>query len=178
MPLVECRYAEALIEITEENCSTDEVLINLNELVNIFESNPELEGYLKNPNIQLMVKKELLGKLFKGLVNENLLRLLYMLVDKNRIKYVKGILIEYKRLVDKKRNILNLKISSAVQLDEMQIKKIEDKYAKIHKSDMVSTVVEIDKSLIGGIKIQIGDRVEDYSVRSRLDSLKNLLAER
>ena len=178
MPLVECRYAEALIEITEENCSTDEVLIDLSTLVNVFNNNPELEEYLKNPNIQLKVKKKLLEEVFKGLVNENLLRLLYLLIDKNRIKYIKGILTEYKRLIDKKRNVLNLKISSAVQLDELQIKKIEEKYAKIHKNDMVNTVVQIDKSLIGGIKVQIGDRVEDYSVKSRLDSLKNLLAER
>ncbi|NLL07183.1 MAG: ATP synthase F1 subunit delta [Clostridiaceae bacterium] len=178
MPLVECRYAEALIEITEENCSTDEVLTQFNELINIFESNPELEGYLKNPSIQLEEKKRLLGKVFEGLGNESFLRFLYLLMDKDRIKYIKGILIEYKRLVDKKRNILNLKISSAVQLDELQIKKIEEKYAQIYKNDTVSSVVEIDKSLIGGIKVQIGDRVEDYSVKSRLDSLKNLLTER
>ncbi len=178
MPLVECRYAEALSEITEENCSTDEVLSDFEALVNIFENNPELEGHIKNPNMQLMGKKKLLGEVFKGVIDENLLRLLYLLVDKNRTKHIKGILIEYKRLVDKKRNVLNLKISSAVQLEELQIKKIEEKYAKIYKKEMVSTVVQIDRSLIGGIKVQIGDRVEDYSVKSRLDSLKNLLAER
>ena len=64
-------------------------------------------------------------------------------------------------------------------MEELQIKKIEEKYAKIYKKEMVSTVVQIDRSLIGGIKVQIGDREkEDYSVKSRLDSLKNLLAER
>ena len=109
MPLVECRYAEALSEITEENCSTDEVLSDFEALVNIFENNPELEGHIKNPNMQLMGKKKLLGEVFKGVIDENLLRLLYLLVDKNRTKHIKGILIEYKRLVDKKRNVLNLK---------------------------------------------------------------------
>ena len=178
MPLVECRYAEALIEITEDNRSTDQVLIDFGTLVNIFENNPQFEVYLKNPNMQLSEKKKLLGEVFKGVIDENLLRLMYLLVDKNRIGYIKGILIEYKRLVDKRRDVLNLKISSAVQLDELQINKIEEKYAKMYKKDKVSTVVQIDRSLIGGIKVQIGDRIEDYSLKSRLDSLKNLLAER
>jgi len=178
MPLVEIRYAEALIEITEENSITDEVLNDFDSLKNIFDNTPELEHFLRDPNIQPNTKKKLLEEVFKDEVDKSLLRFLYLLVDKNRIAYIKGILLEYKRLANERKNVLSLKISSAVQLDELQIDKIKDKYKKIYNKDRVTTVVEIDSSLIGGIRVKIGDRVEDFSVKSRLDSLKNLLIER
>jgi len=178
MPLVESRYAEALIEITEEDGSTDEVLKNFEALIGIFDKNPELQGYLKNPNVQLGVKKKLLEELFKGKINDKFLKFLYLLVDKKRVNYAKGILQEYKTLANERKNVLNLKIISAVPLDELQVKKIEKKYSEIYKKDKVSSVVHIDKSLIGGIKVQIGDRLEDYSVKSRLESLKKLLTKR
>lgn len=178
MPLVESRYAEALIGITEENCSTDVVLCDFYDLIKSFDNNPQLEAYLSNPNVQAKEKKKLLEAVYKGGVDESLLRLLYLLIDKSRTKHIKGIMYEYKRFADKKKNILNLKISSVVQLDELQIEKIKEKYAKIYKKDRVIAIVEIDSSLIGGIKVQIGDRIEDYSLKSRLDSLKNLLMER
>lgn len=178
MPLVESRYAEALIEISEENCITDEVLNDFGALTSIFDNSPELVDYMNNPNVQLAVKKKLLEELFKGNINENLLKFLYLLVDKSRVNYIEGIFQEYKILADKKKNVLNLKIITAVPLDELQIQKIEQKYAEIYKKNRVTTVVNIDRTLIGGIKVQIGDRVEDYSVKSRLDSLKKLLTER
>lgn len=178
MPLVECRYAEALIEITEENCRTDVVLSDFEDLLKSFENNPELEAFLSNPNVQVHEKKKLLEDLFKGEIDENLLRLLCLLIDKSRTKHIKGILQEYKRFADKRKNVLNLKIISAVHLEELQIEKIKEKYAKIYKKDSVNTVVDIDSSLIGGIKVQIGDRIEDYSLKTRLDNLKNLLMER
>lgn len=178
MPLVESRYAEALIEITEENHSTDRVLSDFNTFISIFDNTQELEDYLKKPNVQSAAKKKLLNEVFKDEVDENFLRFLYLLVDKNRINFVKGILQEFKRLADEKKNVLNLKIISAVPLDELQIEKIKQKYAEIYGKDEVSIDVQIDRSLIGGIKVQIGDRVEDYSVKSRLDSLKKLLIER
>ncbi|HOQ00313.1 MAG TPA: F0F1 ATP synthase subunit delta [Acetivibrio clariflavus] len=178
MPLIEARYAEALVEITEENHSTDKVLDDFSTFVSIFNNSPELEEYLKKPNVQSTAKKKLLDELFMGQVDENFLKFLYLLVDKNRINCIGGILQEYKRMADEKKNVLNLKIISAVPLDDLQIEKIKEKYAGIYKKDKVNAVVNIDRSLIGGIKVQIGDRVEDYSVKSRLDSLKKLLTER
>lgn len=175
MPLVECRYAEALIDITETNCSTDAVLNDFNALISILDDSPVLSDYLGNPQIQKGEKKKLLTEVLQDSIDENLLRLLFLLVDKARTTHIKGILFEYNRFANEKKNVLNLKISSAVQLDELQVEKIKEKYAKAYKSDRVSTILEIDKSLIGGIKVQIGDRVEDYSIKSRLDSLKSLL---
>lgn len=175
MPLVEERYAEALIEITEANVSTDKVLSDFIALINLLDSVEELEDYLGNPQIQSEMKKRLLSEMFEGRIDESLFKLLLLLIDKARTKHIRGISEEYKRLADEKRNILKLKIISAVQLDELQIEKIREKYSQIYNNKKVRTVLQIDKSLIGGIKVLIGDRAEDYSVKTRLDSLRNLL---
>ena len=175
MPLVEERYAEALIEITEANISTDKVLSDFDAVINLLDSTGELGDYLGNPQIQLDMKKKLLSDMFDGRIDESLFKLLLLLTDKARTKHIRGISDEYKRLADEKRNVLKLEIISAAQLDELQVEKICEKYAATYKKGKVSAVLQIDKSLIGGIKVQIGDRVEDYSVKTRFDSLRSLL---
>ncbi len=175
MPMVEGRYAEALIEITEANGSTDRVLTDFDAVVDLLDSTGELVDYLGSPQVQIDMKKKLLSEMLEGRIDESLFKLLLLLTDKNRTKYIKGISNEYKRHADEKRNVLKLKIISAVQLDEQQVEKIREKYSTTYKKGKVSALLQIDKSLIGGIKVQIGDRVEDYSVKARLDSLKSLL---
>lgn len=175
MPLVESRYAEALIEITEKNSSTDKVLKDFDALINLISNNSELSVFLENPQVQMSAKKKLIMDITGDSIDSNLLNLIMILIDKTRIKHVKGIYCEYKRFADERRDILNLKIISAVKLDDLQVDKIIEKYKKIYKKDLVNAVLQIDESLIGGIKVQIEDRVEDFSLKTRLDSLKSLL---
>lgn len=175
MPLVESRYAEALIDITEKDDITDKVLKDFDALINLMDNNSELSIFLENPQVQLSAKKKLIKDIVGDRIDSNLSNLIMILLDKGRIKYVKGIYCEYKRFADERRDVLNLKIISAVKLDDLQVDKIIEKYKKIYKKELVNVVLQIDKSLIGGIKVQIEDRVEDFSLRTRLDSLKSLL---
>ncbi|WP_010246347.1 ATP synthase F1 subunit delta [Acetivibrio cellulolyticus] len=174
MPLVESRYAEALIEITQKDGSTDKVLNDFDTLINLINNNSDLSAFLENPQIQVGDKKKLLMDMLEG-IDPNILKLIMLLIDKGRIKQIRGIFSEYKRFADERRDVLNLKIISAVKLDELQVDKIIEKYKMIYKKDRVNTDLQIDESLIGGIKVQIEDRVEDFSLKTRLDGLKSLL---
>lgn len=175
MPLVESRYAEALIDITEKNGKTDKVLKDFDALLNLLDNNSDLSTFLENPQVQLSAKKKLIKDIVGDSIDSNLSNLIMILIDKGRIKYVKGIYLEYRRFADERRDVLNLKIISAVELDDLQVDKIIEKYKKIYNKELVNAVLQIDKSLIGGIKVQIEDRVEDFSLKTRLDSLKSML---
>ena len=176
MSLIERRYAEALIDISVENGAIDGYQQEFQNVVDVYNKEQELKFFLLNPRVNTDAKKDVLKKVFSDSVNSNVVNFLMLLLDKGRAKFLPGILEEFIRLADKKKNILNMTIISAAPLKDAQIDEIKEKYMKIYNASSVKVNVEVDESLIGGVKVKIGDRVVDGSIKGRLESLKELLA--
>ncbi len=176
MPLVERRYAEALVQISAQAGAIDEYQRDFEAVVNIFNTQPDFKYFVLNPEVKTEVKKEVLKKLLENQVNPVLVNFFMLLLEKGRIKQLPGILDEYVRLADRKRNILNMTIISAIPLSEEQINKIKDKYTGIYGAAAATVNVSVDAGLIGGVKVVIGDKVIDGSVKGRLESLKAVIA--
>lgn len=175
MPLVNTRYAEALIELFEEKGSTDEVLNNLRTVLGLFKDNPGFNSFLLDPQIHVDSRKKALKDVLENQIENELMNFLMLLIDKGRLKYLGGIVDEYTRMADERKNILKLKIISAAPLEDAQIDSIKEIYMKMYKKNAVKAELQIDKSLIGGVKIQIGDRVIDDSIKARLMNLKEMM---
>lgn len=175
MPLVETRYAEALVELAFDKNLIEQLREELFQVSEVFERCLELRFLLLNMKIGADIKKETIKQVFKDNIKPETLNFLMLLIDKNRIRYLPGIVREFNRLADKKQNILNIKIYSAFPLDEMQVERLKEKYRRIYKAASVKAEIEIDKSLIGGVKVKIGDKVIDASVTGKVNTLKELL---
>jgi len=182
----EKRYAEALISIASEKNSsagdsTDYIEIfkqELDMLSQIYNKEATLRKVLLDPSIDKELKKDLLKRIFKSRVKTEILNTLFLLTDKGSISALPGISSEFARLADEKRNILNVEISAYEPLDNDQLDRIVQKIRKQFGAESVKVVVNIDKSLLGGIKIKVGDKVIDSSVSGSLKALGKLLAAR
>jgi F-type H+-transporting ATPase subunit delta len=175
MPLVDRRYAEALVEIADKANAIDEFQNDLTEVAEIFGHQQEFRLFLINPEVKIDTKKEILKSIFSKNLRPELLKFLLLLLDKGRIRYLPGINMEFIKLADNRRNTLNITIISAAKLEDAQIMKIKEKYGKEYKAACVKATLETDQSLIGGVKVKIGDKVIDGSVKGRLESIKQLL---
>ena len=80
----------------------------------------------------------------------------------------------FKELVAKEKNLKNITVASSYRIDKEQLKQIEAALKKRMKAE-VSIVTEIDKSLIGGLKISYDDQVIDLSIKNKLEKLKTQL---
>ena len=80
----------------------------------------------------------------------------------------------FKELVAKEKNLKNIRVASSYRIDKEQLKQIEAALKKRMKAE-VSIVTEIDKSLIGGLKISYDDQVIDLSIKNKLEKLKTQL---
>ena len=94
-----------------------------------------------------------------------------MKADKNRIKYIDGISKEYSELARNKNNEIKLKIISATGLTDDEINGITDKYKKVYNAANVSYEQFIDESVIGGVKVVIGNKVYDGTVKTQLNNM-------
>lgn len=175
MALVDRRYAEALIDIALQDGALDGYQEELGEVSEAIDGQEDVRHFLLNPEVRMETKKEIIIKAFSGKIRDKLLNFLLLLVDKSRISNIRGIYGEYVSMADKKRNVLNMVIYSADVPDKNHVEAIREKYGKLYGASSVTASVQIDRSLIGGLKVQIGDRLIDASIKGKLDSLKNIL---
>ncbi len=92
----------------------------------------------------------------------------------NRLRLLTDISKNFKELVAKEKNLKNITVASSYRIDKEQLKQIEAALKKRMKAE-VSVVTEIDKSLIGGLKISYDDQVIDLSIKNKLEKLKTQL---
>jgi F-type H+-transporting ATPase subunit delta len=171
MSLVDTRYAEAFIKLAVEKDSLDSYQEDLLAVTDIIQKEEALKAFLFNPENTLSARKSILSGLLKDRVRQDVLNLLLLLLDKGRITSLPGICREYVRLADEKRSILNINIFAAVPIDQAQINKICDKFKEIYNTKNAKADLTIDPSLIGGVKVAIGDKLYDGTVKGRLESL-------
>lgn len=172
--LISKKYAMALFEIAREKGKMEEYLKQLGEIVKIFTEEMKFFEILNNPFIERSEKKELVEKVFKRLLDSDVLNFLMLLVEKNRQSLVDEIFREYLALLDEEKNILHVTAITAVPMLE------EDKVELTKKLEGLTgkTVVlqnKVEPDIIGGMIIKVKDKLIDGSIRGRLRNLKNNL---
>lgn len=175
MSLVEKRYAEALVKISAEKDMIRQHQQELALVADLYGRQDDLRNFLLNPRVGKDAKKDFLRGIFSGKLENEVLNLLLLLLDKGRIKHLQGINEEYARLADERLNVLDMNIRTAVPLDADQIKNISEKFRKLYSASTVKTAVIIDESLVGGVRITIGDKLLDGSIKGRLKELQEIL---
>jgi len=166
-------YANALYEAANEEGRVEEVRRDLGEFVAAVESSAELRQFLVAEEISDARKSEALMELTEG--GDELMRnLLRLLVDKGRESELEGVYRGFVELVERAQGLVHVEVVSAVPLpapvSEALKKKIESSLQKT-----VELTLTVDKEILGGLRLRIGDRVADASVRYRLEHLRELL---
>jgi len=172
MPLVDKRYAEALVDVAENNNSLDATQVELGIFAEMYIQQPEFRSFFHAPEIGNEEKKNTLKNIFNGSTS-TVLPFLQLLLDKGRISNLPGIYKEYIEISDKRKKVLHLEISTAAAIDDLQLAKIKEKYRKEYSATDVKATITVEPKLLGGIVIQIGDRVIDGSIKGRLKGLKD-----
>lgn len=172
MALIAKRYAEALLDIALRENALESYRQQLQTLAGIFAGQEDLRIFLHNPRVHKGIKKETITEIFGNKLDQQLLNFLILLLDKGRLGNIGQISSEFDRLANRKQNILDLTIISAAPVDEQQVEKIKEKYVRLYDASSAKVRQEIDKSVIGGVKVKIGDKVIDGTVKGRLESLR------
>ncbi len=175
MPLVEKRYAEALIKISAEKDKIAQHQQELGMVADIYGSQPDFRDFLLNPKTDIEARRGLVRGAFKGRIEDEVLNFILLLLDKGRIKFLQGVYEEYVRLAEEKQNILSIDILSAAPLEGRQVDGIAEKFRRLYNASSVKASVVIDGSLVGGVRVRIGDKLMDGSIKGRLKELQEIL---
>ena len=167
------RYARAVFHIALERQEIDRWQLDLTRIAGLGE-NSDLVALLKNPKVRFSEKSKLLSESLKD-VSPSALKLVYLLVTKDRLNLVGRIYEEYQRLSESHHGIESAVVVTAVSLDDKTklglVKRLEAIVGK-----KVVAQHEVDPDIIGGVIVRIGGKLLDYSTRSRLMALKEELS--
>lgn len=97
-----------------------------------------------------------------------------MIIDKRREAYIESIVEEYKELADISRNIAKADLITAQEVSEEEVNTLAQKLSA-STGKTVHLKQTVDPSLIGGVKIRIGDQIIDGTVAKKLEMLKSQL---
>jgi len=169
------RYASALLQISVEQDSLENVLNDVKIINNTLENSRDLVLMFKSPIIKSDVKSVIVDKVFGDQLDQITSRFLHLLIKKHREDLADEIFSAFIEAYNEYAGILNIKIHTARKLSEKRYKEIEDIFAK-RTGKTIQSDVEVDQELKGGIAVRVHDTVIDGTVKHKLDQLEQLFA--
>ncbi|MCD3194954.1 F0F1 ATP synthase subunit delta [Clostridium botulinum C] len=165
------RYALALYEVADKNGKVKEYIQELKEIVDLINNNEELLKIVQHPEVTTAKKKKIFKEIFKGKIDDNLLAFLLILIEKERIMYLKEKVKEMEKIHLEKQNIIVAHIKSVIPLNEEQKSVLVEKLSKKYKKNIMLKE-QLDKSLIGGLYVRIGDDVIDGTIKGKFEEIR------
>jgi ATP synthase F1 delta subunit len=167
-------YAEALFDVARDKGKLDEIHEQLGQVAEAIADNRDLQVFLFSPYFSSAEKREGVSRVISG-GNPELINFLELLAEKHRMPALFAIRRRFDELAAAENDQLDVTVTSAVELDPSVVESIG---AEIEKKTgkTIDLRSEVDDSIIGGIVLQVGNRVLDASIRSRLDKLRREVA--
>ena len=164
------RYSKAIFDIAEEKNQVKEIYELLNSAMVLYRTDKEFKNFIRNPLISNEEKKLVLNEIF-GKDNRDNLNILLYILDKGRINCIKYIVAEYLKIYYRKNRILDVRATFTKELTDEQKKRLIDKLSQKTGKE-INLEIKIDKNILGGGVIRIGDKIIDGSIRRELENWK------
>ena len=171
MSVVGDRYAESLFDLAKEENKVTQYLDDIKLVGEVLDSDPQIVQFFNHVLIENDKKIQLLDQSFKGNVDQYVLKLL---VQSRRIRYIDDIVKSYIKLSNQYLGIEEGMIYTPYELTDQQIQDIEKAISQ-KENKKVTLKVSIDPSLLGGIKVQISNRIYDGTIKNKVEMLKKEL---
>lgn len=173
--LISKTYGDALFELAVEKNKVDVLFGEIEQLKGVLSENDEFGRLMNHPKIIKEEKIQVAKNVFEGRISDELLGFIMIIISKDRYKDIDAILDYFIAEVKRYKGIGVATVTTAVPLKEEQCRKIEQKLLDTTQYTTMEMHYDLDKSLIGGMVIRIGDRVVDSSIKTKLNELQKEL---
>jgi F-type H+-transporting ATPase subunit delta len=163
------RYAQAIFEIAKESGTLTQAARELTDFGDTYRSSLELRDALDNPLVPEEAREAMLLEIAQRTgAGETTQRALRVIFRARRLRGVHEIAARLARLVDEDQKVLRASVTSAQPLADSYLARLRTQLEQATGSKVVLDAT-VDPSLIAGVVTQIGDRVVDGSLKSRLE---------
>ena len=167
------RYAEAAFEVAQRDGTVDAWRRELEDAATVV-AVPSIGHTLANPSVALETRAASVEKTLGRIASRPVLNLIQLMLRRGRIEDLPHVAAEFRRLDNAQKGITIATATSAVPLNAAELKALTSRLEAL-TGGSIELDVSVDPSLLGGLVVQVGDRLIDGSVRGRLERLRNQL---
>ena len=172
---ISSEYAKALFMLAMENEKGEEYEKALDLVSDAFSENPVYIEFLTSPGIPLEERLGALESAFSAAVPRDVLSFLKLLCEKRYIGEFQDCAAQYKTLLNEVGRVSSAKVISAVELDEKNKAALKEKLEKL-SGHTVMIEYTVDKSILGGLIVEMDGKVMDSSLQKHLKDVKDVIS--
>jgi F-type H+-transporting ATPase subunit delta len=184
MPLTEAApdalariYAKSLFELAKERGGQgliESTFAELEDIVELARTNPTFSEFLGSRILPADARRDSIRNIFKGRASDLVLNFLLVLNDKGRLAHIIPIVAAFDHLLQEAFGRVEVDVYTSSPISSQELQLIQDRLRKaLGKEPIVHPYT--DNSMIGGLKLQIGDQLIDASVATSLRKLRDRL---
>jgi len=167
------RYAEAAFQVAQRDGTVDAWRRELEDAATVV-AVPAIGHTLANPSVALDTRAASVEQTLGHIASRPVLNLIQLMLRRGRIEDLPHVAAEFRRLDNARKGVTLATATSAAPLSAAELKALTERLEAL-TGGTIELDVEVDPSLLGGLVVQVGDRLIDGSVRGRLERLRNQL---
>jgi F-type H+-transporting ATPase subunit delta len=172
------RYAQALFSLAQDAKSTDAVGADLARFQKLVADNADLERLVKSPVFAAEAQERAVGAVLDkagiGALAANFIKLT---ARKRRLFAIGDMIAGYAKLNDAAKGVSRAKVTVAQPLTDAQKGEIAGALQAITGGKSVEMDVKVDPSIVGGLVVQLGSRMYDGSLKTKLNAIRTRMKE-
>ena len=169
------RYAKAIFALASETAKTEAIGQELGRLAEAFRI-PALAGFGQDTTLDRKTRGRVAAAVASKLeLSPAAASFFALLAENNRLPALAAIQKEYERLEDRRLGRLRARVRSAAALSEQSRRRLVDIFER-QSGKRIIAEESVDTELLGGVIVELGGRVYDGSLRSRLERLRQSLS--
>ena len=169
-------YAAALLETLPLDEEARAVAAELGKLAALLDEEAGFEALLAGALLTRRERVEMAGRVFHGRVSQPVEALLGVMAEAGRMELLGGVARTFRAAMHRREGKVEVQVTTAVPLDESARRHVREVLAEALRAEPVLSL-RVDRGLLGGMTLRIGDQLFDASVRTELRRLQQRLAE-
>lgn len=167
-------YGDALFDVASEEGKIDEIRSELGEFADALDSDHDLQVFFFSPYFSSQEKREGIEKSIDG-ASDEFQNFLALLAEKHRMPAIFRIRRYYDELWAEENKRLEVRLTSAVPLDEAVVNRVGEEIEK-QTDRRIDLEADVDEEILGGLVLRVGNMVLDASLREKLNRLRKEVA--
>ena len=168
------KYAQGLYKVALKEEKVTQISVCLHSIKNILKSVPELNQLFITRRVQIEDKMVMLKNILGNKISGVEMDLIILLIENGHMMLFGEVIKRFDYLKDKDSEIIKVQITSSSRLSDDEVQRISLNIEnKIQKK--VEVTMETDTSIVGGIKLRVGNTLIDGSVSNRLQKMRDTL---
>jgi F-type H+-transporting ATPase subunit delta len=167
-------YADSLLDLATQAGQAESIADELSQLFDMWRTNAAFAAMMSSAAIDEDARRESIRRIFSGRVNKLVLNLLFVLNDKRRSMILPAVCRAYHKKLNQQLLRSEVFVTTAVAMDDTQRATLRQQIQRLIRREPV-LVERVDPEILGGMTVQVADRVYDTSIRHRLRGIRRSL---